>query len=70
MVFKQFKDAWKTLIKKNDYQTSYNTCKSSKSPYLPYVAGVMGDLMISQKKYLDASNYYLESNRSFEEVFL
>lgn len=64
------KDAWKLLMDKKLYMEAYKIGKKYNSPYTEYIAGLCGDLLFTQRKYTDASIYYLQSSKSFEEIFL
>ncbi len=58
---------WKLLISKEKYEEAFHSVTGDTQAF---VAGECGDYFFREKKYARSINYYLKSDRSFEEVVL
>lgn len=57
-------------MEKKEYIDAYDIGRKYQSSFTSYIAGLCGDKLFMEKRYVEAAQYYLNSSKSFEEIFL
>lgn len=63
-------NVWKYYVEMNLYQDAIQFCQKIQSPAYSRVKGMYADYLFSTGKYIEASEAYVKSEKSFEEITL